>query len=76
MQKIIDKLEEEYNVLDDKIRKIDYYINTNPEFQKLSASQQNLMITQSKIMDTYSYILEARIEELSLYLPNEIENNN
>jgi hypothetical protein len=60
-------------------------MNTNPEFQKLSAAQQDLMITQSKVMDTYSYILEARMEELSLHLPigdlilqlpDETENNN
>lgn len=68
MKKITDKLENEYNELNDKIRKIEYFINNNPDFRNLSESHQVLLVTQSKVMDTYSYILEERIEELNSHL--------
>ena len=38
MKKITDKLENEYNELNDKIRKIEYFINNNPDFRNLSES--------------------------------------
>jgi hypothetical protein len=53
---------DEKNDLDEKIPKLELFINKSDTFQKLGDDYQELMREQLTVMRTYSGILKKRIE--------------
>jgi len=64
METIIEKLPKEKSDLDKKITKLNDFIAKNEKYQSLSEMQQLLLVMQSKAMETYSDVLQARIIEM------------
>lgn len=60
-EKILEKLIQEHNELNDKIKKI----NAALEDEKISLMQRMLMAEQEKAMSLYAYFLAERIDDLS-----------
>jgi len=58
------KLQKEKKELDEKITRLNDFIVNNENYQTLTRMQQLLLVMQSKAMETYSDVLQARIIEM------------
>ena len=70
-EKILEKLIQEHNELNEKIKKI----NAALEDEDISLIQRMLMAEQEKAMSLYAYFLAERIEDLSQEELDEDEND-
>ena len=61
MQPHQDRVVEEKKELDEKIVKLDLFIESNPLFQKVPLDEQNRLRSQLDVMQEYSAILKDRI---------------
>lgn len=68
-EELLNKLDNELFLLNDKIDKIYQFINNMELYPQLTTNHKFLLIIQHNAMITYSQILKARIEDLK-------ENNN
>lgn len=63
MEKHIERIKKEKEELDNKIHKLEYFIDTNDKFNELSELQQTLMKTQLQSMIIYTICLKERLKE-------------
>ena len=61
---VIERIFEEMDDLNVKIKKLGTFIYTNDDFSKLSRKQKSLLIKQLEVMQEYSRILSCRVEDL------------
>lgn len=61
---VIERIFEEMDDLNVKIKKLGTFIYTNDDFSKLSRRQKSLLIKQLEVMQEYSRILSCRVEDL------------
>lgn len=61
-QRVVDEKKE----LDEKMDKLDKFIQSNPLYGTLAKEDQKLLERQYKAMDTYSYILGQRIAKFQV----------
>lgn len=62
MEEYIEKIKKEKEELDNKIHKLEYFIDTNDKFNELSELEQTLMKTQLQSMIIYTICLKERLK--------------
>ena len=64
MDTFLDRLEEEQEILLDKVVKLEDFIDNNSVFLTVSEMQRVLLVTQLNAMKLYLYTLQERIYDL------------
>jgi len=64
METFLDRLRVEHDELNQKIEKLNDFIEVNPKFKEVGEIQEILLINQLNAMQMYSYALSRRIYDL------------
>lgn len=64
MSDFLNRLLEEESALEDKVIKLEEFIENNPIFETVGKMQQVLLVTQLNAMKMYLYTLQERIFDL------------
>ncbi len=64
MSTFLERLEEEDNELEERVKKLEDFIENNPVFKTVSHVQRVLLVTQLNAMKIYLYTLQERIWDL------------
>lgn len=68
----VDRLLMEKNDLQEKVTKLEDFIENNPMFKEVNEMQRVLLVTQLNCMKMYLYTLEERIYDISSTYKNVI----